>query len=204
VFQTFIHTETINLNLLWGIYLRHPINKGVVTRVACHSVCMSPLTHFIHITSSSSANWGSVWKNVILKGVEQNMVQHCSSLKRTSHAVLSVSSTICRCVYLWKKLVFKNFIFTFSLISVWVFFYVNPRTFGSVFILFYLVVYMSWILSYKCRRYIIRQRRVGTVRWHQCSYCSKEFKKPSDLVRHIRIHTHERPYKVTGHSVQRS
>jgi len=81
---------------------------------------------------------------------------------------------------------------------------VNPRTFGSELILFYLVVYMLWILSYECRRYIIRQRRVGTVRWHQCSYCSKEFKKPSDLVRHIRIHTHERPYKVTGHFVQRS
>ncbi|PSN39818.1 hypothetical protein C0J52_18430 [Blattella germanica] len=46
-------------------------------------------------------------------------------------------------------------------------------------------------------RYIIRQRRVGNVRWHQCSYCTKEFKKPSDLVRHIRIHTHERPYKCT-------
>ncbi|XP_063221108.1 zinc finger protein 236-like [Bacillus rossius redtenbacheri] len=48
------------------------------------------------------------------------------------------------------------------------------------------------------RRYIIRQRKVGNVRWHQCSYCSKEFKKPSDLVRHIRIHTHEKPYKCTG------
>ncbi|XP_049790663.1 zinc finger protein 236-like [Schistocerca nitens] len=45
------------------------------------------------------------------------------------------------------------------------------------------------------RRYIIRQRRVGRIRWHQCSYCSKEFKKPSDLVRHIRIHTREKPYK---------
>ena len=66
MFQVFIHTETINWNLLWGNYLRHPINKGVVTRVACHSVCTSPLTHFIHITSSSSANWSSVWKNVIL------------------------------------------------------------------------------------------------------------------------------------------
>ncbi|XP_060730887.1 zinc finger protein 236-like [Tachysurus vachellii] len=38
-------------------------------------------------------------------------------------------------------------------------------------------------------------REVCGVRWHGCPYCSKEFKKPSDLVRHIRIHTHEKPYK---------
>ncbi|XP_076328463.1 zinc finger protein 236-like isoform X2 [Tachypleus tridentatus] len=40
-------------------------------------------------------------------------------------------------------------------------------------------------------------RKVGGVRWHQCMYCSKEFKKPSDLVRHIRIHTQEKPYKCS-------
>ncbi|XP_041376964.1 zinc finger protein 236-like [Gigantopelta aegis] len=40
-------------------------------------------------------------------------------------------------------------------------------------------------------------RKINGVRWHQCTYCSKEFKKPSDLVRHIRIHTHEKPYKCT-------
>lgn len=38
-------------------------------------------------------------------------------------------------------------------------------------------------------------RKVGGVRWYQCMYCTKEFKKLSDLVRHIRIHTHEKPYK---------
>ncbi|XP_050395157.1 zinc finger protein 236 [Patella vulgata] len=45
------------------------------------------------------------------------------------------------------------------------------------------------------KRHLIR--KVNGVRWHQCNYCSKEFKKPSDLVRHIRIHTHEKPYKCT-------
>uniref|UniRef100_UPI00358F8E70 zinc finger protein 236 isoform X2 n=1 Tax=Myxine glutinosa TaxID=7769 RepID=UPI00358F8E70 len=40
-------------------------------------------------------------------------------------------------------------------------------------------------------------RRVNGIRWYMCPYCNKEFKKPSDLVRHIRIHTHEKPYKCT-------
>ncbi|RWS11792.1 zinc finger protein 236-like protein [Dinothrombium tinctorium] len=40
-------------------------------------------------------------------------------------------------------------------------------------------------------------RRVGKVCYHQCVYCPKEFKKSSDLVRHIRIHNHERPFKCT-------
>ncbi|XP_060079915.1 zinc finger protein 236-like isoform X1 [Ylistrum balloti] len=45
------------------------------------------------------------------------------------------------------------------------------------------------------KKHIIR--KINGVRWHQCTYCTKEFKKPSDLVRHIRIHTHEKPYKCT-------
>lgn len=38
-------------------------------------------------------------------------------------------------------------------------------------------------------------REENGIRWHVCPCCSKEFKKPSDLVRHIRIHTHEKPFK---------
>ncbi|XP_054274230.1 zinc finger protein 236-like [Macrosteles quadrilineatus] len=41
----------------------------------------------------------------------------------------------------------------------------------------------------------IKQRKVGSIKWHQCTFCGKEFKKPSDLVRHTRIHTQEKPFK---------
>ena len=34
----------------------------------------------------------------------------------------------------------------------------------------------------------------NNVKWYICNHCSREFKKPSDLVRHIRIHTQEKPY----------
>lgn len=46
------------------------------------------------------------------------------------------------------------------------------------------------------RHYEVLQRKAGDVRWYICSYCSKEFKKPSDLIRHIRVHTREKPYEV--------
>lgn len=31
--------------------------------------------------------------------------------------------------------------------------------------------------------------------WHQCSYCLEEFKKPSELIIHIKSHA-EKPFKV--------
>ncbi|RZC34937.1 zinc finger protein Xfin-like [Asbolus verrucosus] len=44
------------------------------------------------------------------------------------------------------------------------------------------------------RRYLVMQKKVNDVRWYICSYCSKEFKKPSDLIRHTRVHTREKPF----------
>ncbi|XP_077266139.1 uncharacterized protein LOC143899615 isoform X1 [Temnothorax americanus] len=46
------------------------------------------------------------------------------------------------------------------------------------------------------RKYLtIKQRCIGNVRWYACSFCPKEFKKPSDLIRHLRVHTQEKPFK---------
>lgn len=45
----------------------------------------------------------------------------------------------------------------------------------------------------RLRKYVVN--RSAGHKWNQCPYCAKEFKKPSDLVRHIRIHTHEKPFK---------
>ncbi|KAJ8977295.1 hypothetical protein NQ317_007434 [Molorchus minor] len=45
------------------------------------------------------------------------------------------------------------------------------------------------------KKHIVRQKKIGDVRWYFCSYCSKQFKKPSDLIRHIRVHTKEKPFK---------
>jgi hypothetical protein len=57
--------SAINWNLLWGNYLSHPINKGVVTSFMSLSPHVS-LKYLHPHTSSSSANWSSLWTNVIL------------------------------------------------------------------------------------------------------------------------------------------
>lgn len=60
------------------------------------------------------------------------------------------------------------------------------------------VVTLSEVLSDgSLRKYLVKLKKKGETRWYICSYCSKEFKKPSDLIRHIRIHTKEKPYKVS-------
>ncbi|CAH0555594.1 unnamed protein product [Brassicogethes aeneus] len=45
------------------------------------------------------------------------------------------------------------------------------------------------------RKFLVRQRKIGDTRFYFCNYCMKKFKKPSDLIRHIRIHTKEKPFK---------
>jgi uncharacterized Zn-finger protein len=42
----------------------------------------------------------------------------------------------------------------------------------------------------------IKVRKIGVDKWHLCPIhnCPKTFKKPSDLIRHVRVHTQERPY----------
>jgi len=46
------------------------------------------------------------------------------------------------------------------------------------------------------RRCLLKVKKVGQLKYHLCPACPKSFRKPSDLIRHIRTHTLERPYLV--------
>ncbi|KAK9877394.1 hypothetical protein WA026_017790 [Henosepilachna vigintioctopunctata] len=43
--------------------------------------------------------------------------------------------------------------------------------------------------------YSLKQKFLGKAKVYICSYCDKEIKKPSDLIRHLRTHTKEKPFK---------
>ena len=43
-----------------------------------------------------------------------------------------------------------------------------------------------------------RSRNKITLKKHKCRFCGKRFLKPSDLDRHERIHTGDRPYRCEG------
>lgn len=42
---------------------------------------------------------------------------------------------------------------------------------------------------------VVKQKLTENIRWLICIYCPKQFRRPSDLLRHIRIHTKEKPYQ---------
>lgn len=68
----------------------------------------------------------------------------------------------------------------------------NEKVEGS-----YYVKLSESFLDGTVKRYLVKQKKVNNVRWYICTYCSKEFKKPSDVIRHTRTHTKEKPFMVS-------
>ena len=64
---------------------------------------------------------------------------------------------------------------------------------AELLLLLLLTVYYLLLLY---RQYVVEYRMEGSVRFLLCTHCPKRFKKPLDLVRHLRIHNSIMPYKV--------
>ncbi|XP_057668481.1 zinc finger protein Xfin-like isoform X1 [Diorhabda carinulata] len=45
------------------------------------------------------------------------------------------------------------------------------------------------------KKYTVQLKIIGDVKWYRCTHCTKMCKKPSDLIKHIRVHTKEKPFQ---------
>lgn len=48
----------------------------------------------------------------------------------------------------------------------------------------------------------VKQHIINDKKWLQCSYCPKQFTRPSDLLRHLRVHTREKPYECPWKNIE--
>ena len=55
---------------------------------------------------------------------------------------------------------------------------------------------MFFIYFFFYRQYVVEYRTEGSIRFLLCTHCPKRFKKPLDLVCHLRIHNSIMSYKV--------